>query len=270
MPDLVRKDKMTDWLSKNKLTFRSSLYEIIFNISDICTRKCRFCPRGLGYTTPHINPFMDIAIVEKVCQDLGNAYTGLFSLSGFGEPTLHPAFKSIVEVLQKRCPNARIMIITNGDNIDSLKDLHNVYIEISMYEPFSQSLQSVIQSLDAEVKIKDIEHSSIRLFNNRGGNANVGMFDKPLIRCCNIPFFKMDIDVNGDVILCCSDWKRESVMGNVMESNIYGIWNNEKYRQVRNNLINNDRKSCVLCRKCNADGLLNGQEFVEFWKNNVR
>ena len=40
------------------------------------------------------------------------------------------------------------------------------------------------------------------------------------------------IDSNGDVLLCCSDWNRKEIVGNVMNTNIYSIWKNNFYKYV--------------------------------------
>jgi len=51
------------------------------------------------------------------------------------------------------------------------------------------------------------------------------MFDYPLRY--------MAIHFNGDVVLCCYDWHREVLLGNLNESSIYEIWNSKKYQNIR-------------------------------------
>ena len=73
------------------------------------------------------------------------------------------------------------------------------------------------------------------------------------------------MDIDGNVLLCSSDWKRTTIMGNILKENIYKIWNNNKYKKIRKNLLENKRKD--LCEYCNIDGEINGIEFKEFWLN---
>lgn len=267
--DLFRKDKLSTWLENNELNINSYLYEIVLTICDECNRKCSFCPRGCGYKTPYKNPFMKKELLSKLCTELGKEYTGLFSLSGFGEPTLHPEFQDMIKVIQKLCPKSKIMVITNGDYIDRLIGLKDVFVEFSMYEQFSGDKLNKIKNLGLEYKIKDIEHKNKKYFNNRGGNVGLKV-SEPLHQCCNLPFYKMSIDSQGNVLSCCSDWGRENILGNINEDNVYTIWNNSKYKELRNNLIMGNRNKCTLCSKCDVNGLLAGKEFVDYWRLNVK
>lgn len=48
----------------------ASIPVVILNVADICGRKCSFCPRSTGYSSPHASPFMKAEVVQKVCRDL--------------------------------------------------------------------------------------------------------------------------------------------------------------------------------------------------------
>ena len=48
---------------------------------------------------------------------------------------------------------------------------------------------------------------------------------------------------NGDVILCCQDWKREYVLGNVRLLDLLDLWMGEPYRKIR-------EEKPALCEKC--------------------
>jgi len=58
---------------------------------------------------------------------------------------------------------------------------------------------------------------------------------------------------NGDVILCCMDWRREIIIDNINNQSIYNIWNSEEYQQIRNK---RDGKSSsednFICKRCEA------------------
>jgi radical SAM protein with 4Fe4S-binding SPASM domain len=66
---------------------------------------------------------------------------------------------------------------------------------------------------------------------------------------CGWIYSTMTIQVNGDVVPCCADPKGKYVIGNVFESNVYDIWNNEKYRMLRKEVSthSNDLALCSLC-----------------------
>lgn len=245
--------------------------EVILNISDVCNRSCNYCPRHYSYKSPHKYVFMDFDVLSKICSDLGHSYAGMFSFSGFGEPTLHPYIEKMLNICINKCPDATILIITNGDYIDSISNICknvNVIVEISMHEKFSvQKMSHMRNVIKCDLLFKD-NYTNTCAFNNRAGN--VPLFNENMhavcTNCCNIPFYKMAVDVNGDVYQCCSDWTRSVIFGNVMTDNIYDIWTCSKLNQIRRNLINGNRKDCVLCSKCSANGTFAGNEYMMDWK----
>lgn len=66
---------------------------------------------------------------------------------------------------------------------------------------------------------------------------------------CTIPFWRAWILWNGDMVLCCVDWERRHVFGNVREASIGEIWNSEGYRRYRDRMRNNDFAG-TLCENC--------------------
>jgi radical SAM protein with 4Fe4S-binding SPASM domain len=66
---------------------------------------------------------------------------------------------------------------------------------------------------------------------------------------CAIPFWRAWILWNGDVVLCCVDWERRHVFGNIHERSIKEIWNSEGYRRYRDRMRNNDFAG-TLCEHC--------------------
>lgn len=58
---------------------------------------------------------------------------------------------------------------------------------------------------------------------------------------------------NGDVILCCMDWKREIVLGNVRKQDIYEIWNSKIYNEIRDKRDGKiDSEDNFICKRCEA------------------
>ncbi|MFQ5890536.1 MAG: radical SAM/SPASM domain-containing protein [Gemmatimonadota bacterium] len=66
---------------------------------------------------------------------------------------------------------------------------------------------------------------------------------------CTIPFWRAWILWNGDMVLCCVDWERKHVFGNIHDSSIREIWNSEQYRQYRDRMRRNDFAG-TLCENC--------------------
>lgn len=66
---------------------------------------------------------------------------------------------------------------------------------------------------------------------------------------CTIPYWRAWILWNGDMVLCCVDWERTAVFGNIHQNSIKEIWNGEKYRDYRLRMKNRDLAG-TLCEHC--------------------
>ncbi len=58
---------------------------------------------------------------------------------------------------------------------------------------------------------------------------------------------------NGNAVLCCMDYKREVVLGNVSDKSVYEIWNSDLYNKIRDRIyLNkyNDKDDNFICSRC--------------------
>lgn len=108
----------------------------------------------------------------------------------------------------------------------------------------------------------------ISLLNNRSGDLNYynnlvlnkrkipislkirNIVDKMVIRSCHYPYLNFNILYNGDVIICCSDYNKKIILGNVNKSSVKEIWNSKKYQEIRELLYNRDYKKIAACATC--------------------
>jgi len=90
---------------------------------------------------------------------------------------------------------------------------------------------------------------------NRGGNfdgaLNLNVGDMKSMGDCIRPSREMCILFNGDVALCCVDWNRTVIAGNVWENSVHDVWNSGVYQKVRQALTDGDPSNmppiCVNC-----------------------
>lgn len=244
-----------------------SLKTIIMNVSDVCDRHCTFCPRSHGYKTPaDRNTFMSMEVVNELAKQVDGKFFGTFSISGFGEPMFNKELKQIVGRLNKT--TGHTCLTTNGYDCFRLGDIGADKIDISVYsEKDAEYFNSIFDKLPDCVNLKMQYRAGNTFFNNRAGNA--GAIENIPENCCYITFMKLSIDTNGDILQCCSDWKREYVLGNLFTDNIWDIWI-DGLQKDRQYLINNERHKCKLCSKCNSPGDLYGIEFKNFWEKYYR
>ena len=88
---------------------------IDINITELCNRKCVFCPRVDESLYPNQNLNMSIALAEKIGLELKDlSYEGTIIFSGFGEPTLHPQLLDLIASLRGA---HHLELVTNGDKL---------------------------------------------------------------------------------------------------------------------------------------------------------
>lgn len=261
---LTKTNRLEKYLKETSLSELTSLYEISITISDICNKKCSWCPRSNNYISPHKTKYIEEYVIETLCKQLTTNFTGLISFAGFGEPTLHPKLENLCNIVNTLCPKSNLIIITNSSNIDKLTNIKISEIYFSEYTNFTDKEYLQLKYIKSPYKIRNIK-DQYKYFYNRAGNVYLKNNIVDNNKCCNLPFFKAELDIDGNILLCSSDWKRTTIMGNILKENIYKIWNNNKYKKIRKNLLENKRKD--LCEYCNIDGEINGIEFKEFWLN---
>jgi len=69
---------------------------------------------------------------------------------------------------------------------------------------------------------------------------------------CHHPWLEMVIDYKGNVVACCRDLRSEYQLGNILETDDIDkdIWNGERMRNLRRNLLNRTPENINICNKC--------------------
>lgn len=70
--------------------------------------------------------------------------------------------------------------------------------------------------------------------------------------CCILPFYQMNILFNGDVLLCCNDWRRSPILGNVNREKLKDIWEGKVTREIKTKILCRDYKYVEACKGCSV------------------
>jgi len=87
------------------------------------------------------------------------------------------------------------------------------------------------------------------IFNERDKYKRVE-FEKVDGFVCEQLFQRMFLKCNGNVTICCTDEYDTFDIGNWRTTSLYELWNSKKYKQIRDNHINNNYDKYETCRKC--------------------
>ena len=193
-----------------------SILTVEMNLTELCNRKCVFCPRHDPKVYPNRN-------------------------------FLNKKFNEIVQAMRKELPNNLFECNTNGDFLNK-KTTQQIYesgmdmLYINLYDGLEQTEHfiSIMKEADiSEDKYKLRAHHTQDewgLFvNNRSGMIDWIGFDEDDIenlkgKVCHYPYYKMFVDWNGDVLFCSNDWGREIVVGNLIESSVMDVWMSDEMK----------------------------------------
>jgi len=73
---------------------------------------------------------------------------------------------------------------------------------------------------------------------------------KRVIKVCPFTINWMTILHNGDVIVCCNDYRKKIIIGNLNKSTIKEIWKNKRLEKIRLLQLQKKYKEISICKKC--------------------
>jgi MoaA/NifB/PqqE/SkfB family radical SAM enzyme len=261
------------------------LTQVEINPTELCNRQCGFCPRADPRVYPNRKLHMALETAERLAGQLARAqYPGDIHVTGFGEPLLHPDIAGIVAALRGQLPKALIELTTNGDRLDAelaaaLASAGLDLLNVDCYDGPEQlpERRALLTDL-GPTRVRFREHWSapsepleaqIRRFgftNRAGAVPSAEPSSAPRERPCHYPFYKLMIDWDGGVLLCCNDWLRQAEgLGNLRDADVVELWRGARLQEIRRRLAAGDRSGAA-CRVCDVDGMRVGRESFEEWR----
>lgn len=209
-----------------------------------------------------------------------------------GEPTMHPEYHELIKTARQAAPRLQLMMTSNGggllkapgarENIMALFDAGLNVLALDDYEGIRicEKVRSKLadepidgvkiyeyptdkdgnpharRSLASKsiILIQDISqatkgtHSNLT---NQGGTAappDKSMHGK---RCAK-PFRELSVRWDGNVAICCDDWRGVYKCGNVVTDGLEEVWNGAPFRAARRFLYQGDRAGLNPCKGCNV------------------
>lgn len=267
--------------------FFSFIHDIEINPTELCNLQCSFCPRAHGYPNQNIHMSLETAAEIKRQLELYN-FTGALSITGRGEPTLHPQINELVDLFLKDS-RFETRVTTNGKKLNKLEKYFGMYegrlrIIYDVYDVdqdyFYSEKQKYLKYSNVSVKWKpdygaagivepeefwaglhrrtDYSHEKNDEFkfisvSNRGGyieKKKYNFLDNSCVKLSKGIY----IDWNGNYNLCCDDWT-PLVLGNIFQEDIKEFVNNNEtlthYR--KKHLCENTRDGLPACQTCDRN-----------------
>lgn len=232
-----------------------------------CNLQCSFCAIKTIQKKPGSFKFLKIKIVKKLIIELKRLnWSPRIECAMRGEPLANPNYLQIFRTLNKNLQNSPIIVSTNGAYLLRGNVTHNIdnlmkYITALCIEDYSHTnfVQKIIENYkgdyefelfknkstyssssrkriiifpDISKSVKGKLKSNTRRLHNMGGNIKPLDFSKIKVVCTR-PFREYNVFYNGDVPLCCVDWKGKYIIGNIMKTKMEEIWESPLYNATR-------------------------------------
>ena len=254
-----------------------------------CNRRCEFCGTMGMEKTLH---FVELNTVQHTLNLLKDArFKGSIRLAAHGEPTLHPKICDIVRLIRFKLPDVAINLFTNGTVIEKKPELvdglfraglNNLIVDeysdhlvgqFILQDPICRKYQIEREGKGVELISKDAKAKRICIVPPIDGDKNsmkrqlcnqcgaaLPPLKKPLSKRCSVVFRELTIRWDGNVAICCNDFRGYYKVGNILQCHsLEQIWFHKRFEAARRILFQSDRSffPCDVCDVLpNRPGLL--------------
>lgn len=260
-------------------------FAVQIELTEGCNLRCQFC--GLNGIRGKENnfKFMSVATATSVAAKLEEAgWHARIEFAMHGEPSLNPNMLHILHIFRERLPKNNLMMTSNGAgfvkdptglvdaalgelNVLALDWYENVKLVPKILEGYAgeHRVRRYPQEPGANphkrrqpnehefVVIQDIAkadkgtHASL---NNHAG-AGAPKNDSAQGKRCAKPFRELSVRWDGNVAVCCNDWRGEYKCGSVVTSSLEVVWNGPAMDAARHKLYHGQRDFGP-CQGCDA------------------
>jgi 2-deoxy-scyllo-inosamine dehydrogenase (SAM-dependent) len=192
---------------------------------------------------------MDIRLYRRIITQLSEiGFSGRLSFNFYNEPLLRKDFETLVAIARKAVPLAWLMLYTNGD----------LLTDIRYHDLLEAGIDFFIVTRHGRDPMKSRPHQRVQFPQNldlSGRGGAVASAPEPLRRACHAPSEMLIVTVNGDVVLCHEDARREVIFGNLDHSNLRDIWFGDEMKRFRQSLLLGKRQqTSAVCARCDHRG----------------
>jgi len=198
-----------------------------------CNRSCSYCPQSIA---PMPKAFMSDDDFFTACDRIiAHDWHGPVILSRFGEPMLDPKLDN--RIAKMRDITRHVQIFSNGDLLtldraNRLVDAGLSLCKLTKHKPYREDFDERIGRVMALYPKQFVLLNPITEPYSLGG---LTPFAEPF-NSCALPSWAFIINPNLDICLCCHDYSRDVVVGNLKRQTINEVWNSPAFVRTRKEL----------------------------------
>lgn len=217
---------------------------VLFELSNLCNYSSmhKKCPSFLERETI----ILPSKIVYNVLDSLNRLkFNGEIAFHTYNEPLIDPRLFQFISYAKLSCPLSKIYICSNGFYLDQnlateLADAGVSEIRVSAYSDRDfHRLNKIKLNIPYKVEKQSLDD-------------RLNQYDSPykkISKPCYAPLKEVCISRDAKVVLCCLDWKKEYIFGDLHKETLEFILTTRKTRETFRRLSKGNR-FLELCKRC--------------------
>ena len=227
---------------------------IFIELNSACNLSCNYCPRRKEAQN------MDWSVFTRIIDESKEHGGRSFSLHLFGEPLLYPRLLEACSYIKRSHVGNTILLTTNGT---LLKKFYQALVRVGVDKivwsyKTGQEIPKEAHSWE-KVTIRFMEgeeqnfpRREIRKIHNYGGKIDTSKLNVKntggLRYPCYHLWFAPAVAVTGEILICCSDPNRETVLGKIPSMTLSQAWKKMEVHRLNQKAGNYNG----ICAKCDV------------------
>lgn len=287
--------------------FRSLVKIVELEPHGYCNRLCRFCGNSTIDRRSALNRMSD-EVFGSILNTLETLqFTGQIRFARYSEPLASPTVFPMIEQARLACPDAELMIISNGDFLTrevlsrlSSSGLNRLHVSIYLpakekwsvarashfarkflkrigadvnFETYGNSrIEGTVDDPNLFITYNSVDYDEVGVFREGKSQNMSGSFVRH--DPCKLVFYNVTIDYDGTMVPCCnvrsdSPNQRNMAYGKIgVDGSLLDIWNNHVALSWRKPLFSFGPQSAP-CNTCSQSTVSRPLAPIvkAFWKN---
>ena len=258
---------------------------IEIEVFSYCNRLCKWCPNV--YIDRHsVNVYLAEDVYLKILRELSEIeYDGVISYGRYNEPLADKLILKRIKQARQMLPKAKLITFSNGDYLSKeyLQELRDAgldaltvecYVDYYTREIGKDACRSKMETLGlydyslvhqsddygvryaAKFPKMHLKFECLNLLKTGCNRGGVNIRDYVRTADCVIPFYRIYIDYNGNIMPCPnvrSDIKKHElfILGRVESESLGDVFSSPKFNKFRKSVLGFMPKKSV-CRNCSG------------------
>lgn len=224
----------------------NNICRVSIMISNICNYACvhKLCPAA----KMHTKETMPLINIKKIIDELiENDFCGILAFHIYNEPLIDPRLFYLIDYVRKTETKMDILVYSNGFYLTQNICDELVEMGVSVIKTTAYSMEEYNRLVGINVSIPySVLYGSL--------DSRLDIYDRatPYIvpkKVCRSMISELCIYSNGDIGLCCLDYKHNHNLGNIKDASLKDLLDNDDTKRILFELLDGKR-SYEICKRC--------------------